>query len=84
MTKTKIREKVMEMVHEYPGVEAKAVTDESKFSEDLGLDSLDHVELVMEMEEEFHVEVTDESAEDIKTVGDLMDLIEKVAGGTDE
>jgi acyl carrier protein len=54
------------------GVEADKVTQDASFIDDLGADSLDIVELVMAMEEEFEVEIPDEEAENIKTVGDAI------------
>jgi acyl carrier protein len=57
------------------GVEEDQVTLESSFKEDLGADSLDVVELVMELEDEFDMEISDEDAEKINTVGDVVDYI---------
>jgi len=61
------------------GVEASAVTPQSKFVEDLGADSLDVVELVMALEEEFDMEIPDEDAEKIATVGEAVSYIESHA-----
>ena len=58
-------------------VEADQVTPEARFAEDLDADSLDLVELVMELEEEFSIEIPDEKAETITTVGAAVDYIEK-------
>ena len=58
------------------GVEESQVTPESSFKDDLGADSLDVVELVMELEDEFDLEISDEDAEKISTVGDVVKYIE--------
>jgi len=64
---TKVREKISEQL----GVAADEVTPEASFIEDLGADSLDIVELVMALEEEFNIEISDEDAEKIRTVKDV-------------
>jgi acyl carrier protein len=69
---TKIREKIAEQL----GVAADEVTPDSSFIEDLGADSLDIVELVMALEEEFGIEISDEDAEKIRTVKDVVNFIE--------
>ena len=68
-------EKVKEIVVEQLGVEEDEVTMESSFIDDLGADSLDIVELIMALEEEFEIEVPDEEAEKITTVGDVVEYI---------
>ena len=68
-------EKVKEIVVEQLGVEEDEVTLESSFIDDLGADSLDIVELIMALEEEFDIEVPDEEAEKITTVGDVVEYI---------
>jgi acyl carrier protein len=70
-----IAERVKKIVVEHLGVEPDKVTEQASFIEDLGADSLDIVELVMAMEEEFEVEIPDEEAENIKTVGDAINYI---------
>ena len=70
---TKVREKISEQL----GVAADEVTPEASFIEDLGADSLDIVELVMELEEEFEITIPDDQAEKIKTVGEAIDYIER-------
>ncbi len=65
-----IEERVKEIIVEKLGVEASEVTPEASFANDLGADSLDTVELIMEFEKEFHISIPDESAEKIVTVGD--------------
>lgn len=70
-----IFEKVQEKVAEQLGVEADEVTMESSFIDDLGADSLDIVELLMALEEEFDIEIPDEEAEKLATVGDVVEYI---------
>ena len=68
-------EKVKKIIVEQLGVEAEEVTLEAKFIEDLGADSLDTVELIMALEEEFGIEIPDEDAEKIVTVKDAIEYI---------
>ena len=70
-------EKVTEIIVEQLGVKPEEVTPEASFVDDLGADSLDTVELVMAFEEEFGVEIPDEDAEKIQTVGDAVKYIEE-------
>ena len=70
-----IFEKVQEKVAEQLGVDADEVSLESSFIDDLGADSLDIVELLMALEEEFDIEIPDEEAEKLSTVGDVVDYI---------
>ena len=72
-----VEERVVEIVSENLGVSKEQVKRETKFQEDLGADSLDIVELVMELEEEFEITIPDEQAEKIKTVGEAIDYIER-------
>jgi acyl carrier protein len=74
-----LEEKVKEIIVDQLGVDADEVTPEASFIEDLGADSLDTVELVMALEEEFNMEIPDEEAEKIKTVGDAIDYIKSHA-----
>ena len=67
--------KVKDIIEKELGVEREKLTDGASFIEDLGADSLDIVELVMAMEEEFEVEIPDEEAENIKTVQDAVNYI---------
>ena len=69
-------EKVKSIIVEQLGVPAEEVTDEASFIEDLGADSLDIVELIMALEEEFDMEIPDEDAEKIQTVGDVINYIQ--------
>ena len=70
-----LEERVRALVAEQLGVQASEVKNESAFIDDLGADSLDIVELVMAMEEEFEIEIPDEEAENIKTVGDAINYV---------
>jgi acyl carrier protein len=65
-------DKVKEIIEKELGVEREKLTDDANFIEDLGADSLDIVELVMEFEKEFNIDIPDEDAEKLKTVGDAM------------
>ncbi|NNC46968.1 MAG: acyl carrier protein [Sphingomonas sp.] len=73
-------DRVKKIVVEHLGVEAEKVTEDASFIDDLGADSLDIVELVMAFEEEFGVEIPDDAAEDIATVKDAINYIEKNKG----
>ncbi len=75
MATTAIEAKVKSIIADQLGVGEDEIKPESSFIEDLGADSLDIVELVMAMEEEFEVEIPDEEAENIKTVGDAINYI---------
>jgi acyl carrier protein len=70
-----IAKRVKEIVAEQLGVEEAQVTTEASFMDDLGADSLDTVELVMALEEEFDIEIPDEDAEKIQTVNDAIEYI---------
>ncbi|MEM7145510.1 MAG: acyl carrier protein [Verrucomicrobiota bacterium] len=75
--------KVKSIIVEQLGVNEEQVVPEAKFIEDLGADSLDTVELVMAFEEEFSIEVPDEDAEKLQTVGDVTKYIDSHGGGGD-
>ncbi|MDH4084110.1 MAG: acyl carrier protein [Nitrospira sp.] len=72
-----VEERVKKIIAEQLGVEEGEVTPEASFVEDLGADSLDTVELVMALEEEFSIEIPDEDAEKILTVGKALDYIKE-------
>ena len=72
-----VAERVKKIVVEHLGVDADQVKAEASFIDDLGADSLDTVELVMAFEEEFGIEIPDDAAETIQTVGDAVKFIEK-------
>jgi acyl carrier protein len=71
-------EKIKAIIVEQLGVDESEVTPEAHFIDDLGADSLDTVELVMALEEEFGIEISDEDAEKIQTVGDVAKFIDKL------
>ncbi|NQT97300.1 MAG: acyl carrier protein [Candidatus Marinimicrobia bacterium] len=68
--------KVKEVIIDKLGIEEEKITREAHFVDDLGADSLDTVELIMQLEEEFGIEIPDEDAENITTVGAAIDFIE--------
>ncbi|MBP6012289.1 MAG: acyl carrier protein [Alphaproteobacteria bacterium] len=74
-----IADRVKKIVIEHLNVEAEKVTENASFIDDLGADSLDTVELVMAFEEEFNVEIPDDAAESIVTVGDAVKFIKEKA-----
>ena len=76
---TSVRDRVIEIVCEQMGQSKDKVSEETSFINDLGADSLDTVELVMELEDEFDLSIPDEDAEKIKTVGDAIGYIEEHA-----
>lgn len=77
MTDEQIRERVIAIVCDHLAVNKDQVTDKTSFIEDIGADSLDIVELVMELEEEFDISIPDEQAEKIKTVGEAVEHIKQ-------
>ncbi len=80
MSSEEIFEKVKGIIVEQLGVADTAVTMEASFIDDLGADSLDIVELIMAIEEEFNIEIPDESAEKVVTVGDVVEYIKENVG----
>ena len=79
MSQEEIFAKVQKIVSEQLGVDASEVKPEASFANDLGADSLDTVELVMALEEEFDIEIPDEAAESIATVQNAVDYISEKA-----
>jgi acyl carrier protein len=77
---TDIAARVKKIIEEQLGVSAEQVTNEASFIDDLGADSLDTVELVMALEEEFDIEIPDEDAEKMTTVGAAIDYLEQKVG----
>lgn len=69
-------DRIKEMIVEELNVPAEKITMEAKLSDDLGADSIDAVELIMNIEDEFKIQVSDEEAQNIKTVGDLVRYVE--------
>jgi len=69
-------EKIQDIVADKLGVEKSKITMEASFIDDLGADSLDTVELIMKMEEEFDIEIPDEDAEKLRSVGDVVRYLE--------
>lgn len=78
-----VEERVVDIVAEQLGVSKDQIKRETHFVNDLGADSLDTVELVMELEEEFDINIPDDAAEKITTVGEAIDHIEKAVGSGD-
>ncbi len=74
---SQIAEKVISIIVDKLGVERSEVTHEASFANDLGADSLDTVELIMEFEKEFNISIPDEAAEKIVTVGDAIKYLEE-------
>ena len=79
MSVENVQERVKNIIVEQLGVEADQVKPEAQFVNDLGADSLDTVELIMALEEEFDIEIPDEKAEKIKTVGEAIDYMQQNA-----
>lgn len=77
---SEVREKVVSIIVDKLGVEPSEITNEASFTADLGADSLDTVELIMEFEKEFNIAIPDDQAEKIATVGDAIKFIEEKLG----
>ena len=77
MSSEEVFDKVKEIIVEQLGVAEDSVTTEASFIDDLGADSLDIVELIMALEEEFDIEIPDADAEKVVTVGDVVDYIKE-------
>ncbi|CAD2079185.1 acyl carrier protein [Jeotgalicoccus meleagridis] len=71
-------DKIKDIIVDKLGIDEEKVTRDASFKDDLGADSLDIAELVMELEDEFDMEIPDEEAEKINTVGDALDFIDKI------
>jgi len=80
----KVQDKVAEIIAEQLGVDVHEVSSEASFTDDLGADSLDIVELVMALEEEFGIEIPDEDSEKIVKVADAVAYIKEHAGDEEE
>ncbi|MHC5111393.1 MAG: acyl carrier protein [Planctomycetota bacterium] len=80
-TTAEIEEKVFQIVSEQLSVDKSELSRETSFANDLNADSLDTVELVMELEDEFDMTIPDEEAESLKTVGEAIDYIHKTLAG---
>ncbi len=76
MSSSNVEQRVIEIVCEHLAVNKEQVSRSTNFIEDIGADSLDIVELVMELEEEFDIQIPDDQAEKIKTVGEAVDYID--------
>ncbi len=76
-----LEEKVRDIIVEELGIERDKLSDGASFMEDLGADSLDTVELVMAFEKEFDIDIPDEEAEKLRTVGDAMKYLHEKVGG---
>lgn len=76
---SEVAERVKSIIVEKLGVEESEVTDTASFTNDLGADSLDTVELIMEFEKEFNISIPDDQAEKISTVGDAVSYVEQHA-----
>jgi acyl carrier protein len=74
---SEISQKVKSIIKEKLGVEESEITNEASFTNDLGADSLDTVELIMEFEKEFNISIPDEQAENIQTVGQAVAYLEE-------
>ena len=75
-----VEDKVRDIIAEELGVERENLKDDAKFMEDLGADSLDQVELVMAFEKEFDIDIPDEEAEKLQTVGDALKYLHEKMG----
>ena len=71
-------EKMREVVVDQLGIDAEAITEAATFVEDLGADSLDLLQLMMALESEFDIQIPDEAFENVRSVGDVLDLVEKL------
>jgi acyl carrier protein len=77
MADEKLKKEIIATVAEQLGVDAAEITEEKSFIDDLNADSLDLTEMIMTLEEKFNVEIADEQAEKLKTVGNVIDFIQQ-------
>lgn len=77
-------DKVKEMLSNQLNIEVDKINENSKIVEDLGADSLDMIEMLMALEEEFNISVPDDKAENLKTVGDISKFIDETISSTDK
>lgn len=77
-------DKVKEMLSNQLNIEVDKINEKSKIVEDLGADSLDMIEMLMALEEEFNISVPDDKAEDLKTVGDISKFIDETTGSNND
>lgn len=75
LTRDLAKERIIELLEGYDKVTSTEITEQSSFTKDLGLDSLDVVEVVMEVEHEFNIQIPDEEADSLKSVGQTIDYI---------
>jgi len=74
-SRAEVAERVKEVLVEQLGIDESEITDEASFQEDLDADSLDLVELIMELEDQFDIKISDEQAQQIRTVGQAVDYV---------
>ncbi|CAG8567365.1 8141_t:CDS:2 [Dentiscutata erythropus] len=77
LSRSNIETRIMDILRSFDKVDAKKVTPEARFADDLGLDSLDTVEVVMNIEEDFSIEIPDKEADEIRSIKDAVDYISK-------
>ena len=82
LTKDEIAAEIIRLIGEQIGTHARKITAEAKFHDDLGFDSIDDVEMVMEVEDRFGLDISDEEAEKIKTVGQAAAFVHARLGAT--
>ena len=83
MNKEEIKGKIKEIIVDKNGVPAEQVTDNADFKADLGMDSLDNVELLMEIEKEFGITIPDDEAEKAHTLNDCVESVERAQHGSE-
>lgn len=82
MNKEEIKGKIKEIIVDKIGVEPEQVTDNASFETDLGMDSLDRVELMMEVEKEFKIAIPDDEAEKAHTLNDYVEIVDRAQHGS--